>query len=292
MIDRSADWHTHSDVTDGADPPADMADAALAAGLRTWGLSDHVRADTTWLPDYVRTVRALRRDGLLVQCGVEAKMLDTTGRLDLPARLPRLDYVLVADHQVPGPAGPRHPAAVAADLAEGRLAASDVLDDLIAATVAGVRGSPVRPILAHLFSVLPKIGLSEDDVTDEHLAALASGCLEAGAAVEANEKWACPSPRILHALHRAGVPLTAGSDAHRVADVGRWSYLDTVTGTDPADLGPAVVANADSAGVEPAAVIGADRVGLRRAAVAGADAAGSRRTAVTAVDSAPHRQPG
>ncbi|MBN9620338.1 MAG: PHP domain-containing protein, partial [Actinobacteria bacterium] len=95
------DWHSHSSRTDGADDAERMADAAQRAGLGVWGLSDHVRADSTWLDDYVTVTRALRRDGLTIHCGVEAKLLDTSGRLDLPPGLPALDYVLVADHQFP-----------------------------------------------------------------------------------------------------------------------------------------------------------------------------------------------
>jgi len=223
-----ADWHTHSDRTDGADSAAAMADAAVTKGLDIWGLSDHVRAGTTWLFEYVEATRSIRREGLEIRCGVEAKLLDTAGRLDLPSELPPLDYVLVADHQFPGADGPQHPATIRAALESGSMAASDVVSDLVAATVAGVRRSPFRPIVAHLFSLLPKVGLSEADVTEEHLRILASACLDVGGSVEVNEKWRCPSARTLGYLASEGVSITAGSDAHCVEDVGRRDYLDSV----------------------------------------------------------------
>lgn len=222
------DWHTHSDRTDGASSAAAMADAAVVAGLRVWGLSDHVRASTTWLPDYVAATRSLRRDGLDIRCGVEAKLLDTSGALDLPAALPQLDYVLIADHQFPGRDGPGHPSTVRAAIEDGSMRAEDVVSDLIAATVGGLGRSPFRPIVAHLFSLLPKLGLSEADVTSQHLAALATGCRDSDGSVEINEKWRCPSARTLAHLAAAGVPITAGSDAHRAEDVGAHAYLDTV----------------------------------------------------------------
>lgn len=226
-IDRATDWHTHSSLTDGADTWDAMAEAASAAGLATLGASDHVRRDTSWLPEYVTEIRALDgRSGLRVMCGVEAKMLDSSGRLDFPAAAPALDYVLVADHQFPAADGPQTPGTVRAWIEADPAAASGVIDTLVSATCRAVALSPAPAVVAHLFSILPKTGLSEDVVSDEHLYALAAACVEAGAAVEVNEKWRCPSPRVVLGLAARGTRIVAGSDAHRASDVGRWVYLD------------------------------------------------------------------
>ena len=227
-VDRGTDLHTHSDLTDGADSPELMADAALSAQLTTWGLSDHVRADSTWVGDYERLVRALRRDELNIRCGVEVKILDRSGRLDLPANLPALDYVLVADHQFPGVDGPVSPREMTRRLVAGEITSTAVVDQLVSATCAAVAAAPFPAVLVHLFSLLPKMGLSEDEVGDEHRSALADACRTHDAAVEINEKWRCPSARTLDYLAAAGVVVVAGSDAHRCADIGAWSYLDEV----------------------------------------------------------------
>ena len=50
---------------------------------------------------------------------------------------------------------------------------------------------------------------------------LAQGCYRAGARVEVNEKWACPSPATIRALAAAGVPLVASTDSHDCADYRR-----------------------------------------------------------------------
>lgn len=233
MIDTGADRHTHSTTSDGHDDLDTMAEAATAAGLHTWGISDHVRASTPWVPDYVREVRRLREvrqpeDGLSIECGVEVKMLDSAGRLDLPARLEGLDYLLVADHQFPGPEGPVKPEQVRQDLAEARLTPTAVLETLIAATGAALHASPFPAIVAHLFSLLPKCGLDEDDVPEQLVDELATACRATDAAVEINEKWRCPSPRVARHLAERGVRLTAGSDAHQAVDIGAWAYLDEV----------------------------------------------------------------
>lgn len=232
MIDDRADWHTHSDLTDGADSLSAMVDAGRAAGLHTLGLSDHVRADTTWLPDYVATVRGLDHGPMVLRCGVEAKMLDSSGRLDVPRGIEKVDYLLIADHQYPGPHGPVHPRVVADQVANGALSPETVISTIIAATAAAVTASPVPAIIAHLFSLLPKCGVDESRVREDMLDDLVSATRAVGARVEVNEKWRCPSPRVVGYLSRHDVEITAGSDAHRVADVGRWSYLREVM--DPA----------------------------------------------------------
>ena len=96
------------------------------------------------------------------------------------------------------------------------------------ATCAAVHQAPARPIVVHPFSLLPKMGLSESDVNDDHLQALAAACCAAGAAVEINEKWRCPSESVITGLRERGVELVAGSDAHRREDVGVWSYVSDV----------------------------------------------------------------
>lgn len=225
MIDTGVDWHTHSDWTDGADTIEAMADAAVAAGVHSWGLSDHVRHDSAWLPEYVSAVRALRRDGLQISCGVETKIMDITGRLDLPSHLLGLDYLLIADHQFPGTEGPEHPTAVRDRIAAGQITPEAVVEQLVAATAAALRCSPLPATVVHPFSLLPKCGLDESLVTDELLDELAAACVAVDGAVEVNEKWRCPSSRVISGLHHRGVRLVAGSDAHRSADVGRYTYL-------------------------------------------------------------------
>lgn len=238
-IATGVDWHTHSDLTDGADPPAAMADAAVRAGLTGWGLSDHVRADSTWVDGYATTVRALRPAGVRVHLGVEAKLLDRHGHLDLPPGLPQLDHVLVADHQFPGDDGPLSPATVRLMLDERRIGAAAVVDTLVEATCRGVARSPAPAIVAHLFSLLPKLGLDEDDdVTTEHRAALVAALVATDSAVEVNEKWRCPSVVTVRTLLAGGARVVHGSDAHRAGEVGRHAYVDEVVAAlEAADAG-------------------------------------------------------
>jgi putative hydrolase len=227
-IDRRADPHTHSWISDGIASPQRMAEAAQARGLATWGLSDHVRAGTTWLAEYEQVVRGLHLDGLEIECGVEAKMLDDRGRLDLPARLPKLDYVLIADHQLPTPDGPMPPEQVRQHLGTGRWTGVDVVEQLVTALCAAASGAILPAIVAHPFSLLITCGVSDKLIDDEVLDAFAKACVSADVRVEINEKWRCPSPAVVVGLYARGVDLCRGSDAHRAEDVGAWTYADDI----------------------------------------------------------------
>lgn len=112
------DFHVHSTFSDGASTLAENVAAARERGLRTLCLVDHVRRDTAWVPDFTAAVEQYRHQpGLRVLAGVEAKILDSTGQLDIPPDLGSrvgIDLVLIADHQFPADNGPVHPAHVRA----------------------------------------------------------------------------------------------------------------------------------------------------------------------------------
>jgi putative hydrolase len=235
----AADHHTHTSFSDGHDSLEEMVHAATAGGLRTLYVTDHVRRDTEWLPAYTAAVReaAGRAGPLTVVCGVETKILDTAGRLDLPEDLTGVRHLAVADHRFPLPDGPAHPADVAGMLADGRLTPEAALDALTDATAAALHAVPAGRTahLAHLFSVLPKSGLDERAVGRARLARIAEACLATGSAVEVNEKWRCPSPGMVRVLRRLGVRMVAGSDAHTAAAVGKWEYVTHVLEEDGKD---------------------------------------------------------
>ena len=117
-----------------------------------------------------------------------------------------------------------HPRDVRAELARGERTPGEVIDGLIEATTGALR-QVASPQLAHLFSLLPKLGLDESDVPAPALAHLARECRRAGARVEVNEKWACPSARTLRACAAAGVPLVASTDSHDCASVGDYHRI-------------------------------------------------------------------
>jgi putative hydrolase len=223
------DYHVHSTFSDdGSSTLAENVSAAAGRGLRTLCLADHVRRDTAWVPEFAAAVAEYRgRPGPRVLAGVEAKIWDGSGRLDLPEALDGIDLVLIADHQFPADNGPVHPAEVRSAITYGGMTAAEAIERVCEATARAVLYGGQGPgvLLAHLFSLLPKIGLDEAMVPDALLADLAKRAAHAGALAEVNEKWSCPSPRTVTALVRAGVTVVAGSDSHHCRDIGvydRW----------------------------------------------------------------------
>jgi putative hydrolase len=224
------DYHVHSVFSDDAvSTLAENVQAARERGLRTVCLAEHVRRETATVGDFLAAVAGLPPEpGLRVLAGVEAKILDHRGTLDLPDLPAGVDLVLIADHQFPGPAGPLLPSQVRSALASGELAATDAVESLVESTAAAL-GQADRPLLVHLFSVLPKVGLAESGVPGSLLRMLAGRARATGAMVEVNEKWACPSARSLRVFADAGVPIVASTDSHNCADVGVYERVRQIT---------------------------------------------------------------
>ncbi|MEP6479618.1 MAG: histidinol-phosphatase, partial [Rhodoglobus sp.] len=105
---------------------------------------------------------------------------------------------------------------------------TELLDMLIGAlgmAMKAVAAGPATVQLAHCFSILPKIGLSEADLSDAQLADWAAVAESTGTLIEVNEKWGCPGPRAVRAAIAAGARLVAASDAHLATEVGRYERV-------------------------------------------------------------------
>ena len=101
----AGDYHTHTCFCDGADTPEDMVQAAIARGMRYFGLSGHMPVscyENDWcmteqqLPIYLQTVRRLQEqygDRISILAGVEA---DTNGTGELDA----FDYRIGSVHSI------------------------------------------------------------------------------------------------------------------------------------------------------------------------------------------------
>ena len=201
------DYHVHSTFSDDAvSTLAENLAAARERGLRTLCLAEHVRRGTAWVPEFLAAVHALRPvPGLEVLAGVEVKILARAGRLDLPGGTGGADLV--------------------------------VIECLIEATVGAMQVAG-RPQLAHLFSILPKMGIDESAVPDRAIGHLARQAGTAGAQLEVNEKWACPSARTVRAFADAGVPLVASTDSHDCRAIGVYTSVRRITDGAFADLVP------------------------------------------------------
>lgn len=222
------DHHVHSTFSDGKSTLEENIAHAERVGLRRLGCVDHVRVDTTYVPAYVKAIGALRSTTAVeLSAGIEAKILDTDGRLDLPAAgLDGVDRVYIADHQFPWRGGPQSPRVVKGWLEGGETSPDACIAALVDATIAAMRGCRAHAlVLAHLFSILPKVGLAEDRVSSAHLQALAAAAVETRTIVEISERWRCPSVRTLATMKAAGVALVCSTDSHMASAIGRYEYV-------------------------------------------------------------------
>jgi putative hydrolase len=122
---------------------------------------------------------------------------------------------------------------VKAPIDVGLMTPEETVDGLIDATVHAIGRTAEaghRPQLAHLFSLLPQLGLDESDVDSAQLDRLARACRDGGAAVEVNEKWGCPGPAAIAAFRAAGVELVPSTDSHQAEDVGRYQRVPGLLG--------------------------------------------------------------
>jgi putative hydrolase len=185
---------------------------------------DHVRASTDWVPNYVAAVNRLRSQTRVeLRCGIEAKLMDTSGALDLPEHIDGVDAIYAADHQVPLDIGPTHPREVRERIAGGDLRAADVIDALLTSTARAL-DRPQRVVIAHFLSILPKIGLTEADVPLEGLETLAEATKRTGQEIEISERWRCPSAETLRPFKSRGVPIVLSTDSHKRGTIGRYEY--------------------------------------------------------------------
>lgn len=230
MIRLDEDHHVHSTFSDGRASVVDMALTARDRGLTELGFADHVRRESWWLPRYVQAVRRAREivPGITLRIGVEAKVLDAHGTLDLPTDLTGIEQIVIADHQYPGDEGPVDPKLIRAALAAGAVAKNDVIDRLVDSTRRAVLAADRPVIIGHLFSILPKMGISHGLVDPARVEPLFDACLATNARMEVDERWRSPGSAVVERALARGVRVVASSDSHSQRPVGRYRYVADV----------------------------------------------------------------
>lgn len=230
MLNLREDMHVHSTASDGKNEIEENLAEAEALGLTRFGCVDHVRLDTTWVPEYVaRVQRARSKFGFEIWTGVEAKLLDQRGTLDMPKDLTGVDRVYVADHQFPLGDRCYKPLEIKQKLASGELTQQQCFEALIESTLGAMRRYP-NLVIAHLFSILPKLGFQESQVQRNAIAELARECVATGTLIEVDERWRAPSYATVRIFAEHGVPILCSSDAHKRENIGRYTHNALVAG--------------------------------------------------------------
>lgn len=222
------DMHVHSTFSDGKGTISENVAAAEYQGLRRLGCVDHVRRDTTWVPHFVHAIRTEQKNTRvrLFAC-VEAKFLDENGTLDLPEQLEGIDAIYAADHQFPLGAGVVAPGQIKQALENGDMSIDECTTTLTNALCRSMERNP-KLVIAHMFSILPKVGVPEHCVTMEQLTRIAQVARLTHARVEFDERWCCPGPRSLRVFQDLGVEILCSSDAHIPKKIGKYTHAQRI----------------------------------------------------------------
>ncbi len=223
------DLHVHSTWSDGRATLEENLATAEMLGLKRLGLVDHVRHDTVWVPDFVRAVNALRETtNIQLICGVETRMLNEFGALDLPPDLKGVDRVYIADHRLPFGNQCLTPQDVRLLRRCNLVTNAEIVDSLVRASVACMKNSPLPAVMAHWGSILPKVDVDPRLVTERQLDRLAEAAMQTGTWVEVDERWQAPCSPTVMGLAQRGVPIVFSSDAHRPKHIGQFPWATTV----------------------------------------------------------------
>lgn len=215
------DLHMHTTHTDGKATIAEMADAAVAAGVAEILFSEHVRHTSTYFPEFAREVRALQLPRLRAYLGAEAKVLDLEGVLDCPPSAAAIcDALIGSVHSLPAnPDGsPQKWSHLDAATAVEREFAYAMA--IVTKSRAHILGHPMGMCVTRL-RVAPI----------EQIGQLARACREHGKAFELNVRY-CPQPtEWVAAVKQAGCLVSIGSDAHSTREVGgAWAAFMKTNG--------------------------------------------------------------
>jgi len=223
------DMHVHSRFSDGEGSIQENAERAIEMGLKRLGCVDHVRRDTPWVEDFTDAVAAMRSSfpAIELSAGLEAKILNQNGDLDLPPSAGAADLIYAADHRFPLGNACLAPQEIRDQLRSGALSVEAAVASLVEAT-ANAMLKRKNLVIAHLFSILPKVGLHEGHVSTAQLHALARAAKQTGARLEVDERWRCPSLRTTRVFYEAGVPVICSTDSHKVQSIGRYEFVRTV----------------------------------------------------------------
>lgn len=243
-----ADYHTHTCYSHGAGTVFDNVKAAKERGLQEIAIADHGPANLFGVG--VRdldTFARLRRDvevanvrfaGVRVLLAVEANVIATDGRLDIPLPMQNsFDLVLAGLHMLVRPCSWWSAAQVAAVNMLARMNERNVRRALVANT-----DLLVQAVYRNKIDIITHPGYRLPIDTQE----LAKACVLNGTAMEINTSHMHTSVQYLRRAAQEGVRFAIGSDAHDPGRVG-----DLQAGCDlaaEAGIGPEQIINAYSQG--------------------------------------------
>jgi putative hydrolase len=214
----SGDWHCHTRYTDGRNTVAEMCRQAGSNGLKLIAFTEHVRKTLTY--DFDKLVQDVKRarnnhPGMEILVGCEAKVLDSSGSLDVDeGTLDKCDIVLATFHSFPhtplNESGTFDRRRLLSPSSHGRLPSREELEKALA----GMISNPLVDIWIHPITFFQKCPMCEKDIRQ-----MVELCIKNKVLIEDNMKPRYRSPHFINYCRKAGARIAIGSDAHSVEDL-------------------------------------------------------------------------
>lgn len=212
-----ADFHIHSNWTDGENPVAEMYEQAVACGIDRMLFSEHARKTSGgWFPKFAAEVRSLPGDPCQALVGVECKVESFDGTLDISEDIRRTcDLVMASVHRFPGEA-------VVRPGPEAGYSREEAIETEFRLAMAALR-NPDTDILGHpfgmcyrRFAIAPPMDLMRELIRES---------ARTGVAFEINARYH-PNPRqLVEWCVAEGANVSLGSNAHVPGEVGRITRI-------------------------------------------------------------------
>jgi len=205
------DFHIHTNWTDGVHSVQEMYDAACQLGLECILFSEHARKSSiSWFRSFTREVRALPRKPCRALVGVEARVVDFDGNIEIDNDIISLcDLVVGSVHRFPGEKG--------IPLSFEKVSPIEALEIEFKLTKK-LLDNPYIHILGH------PMGMCYSKYTalisDNKIIQLVEKAKKNNIAVEINSKYFPDLPKLIQMCQGSGTLISLGSDAHSKEELG------------------------------------------------------------------------
>lgn len=201
------DLHVHTVYSDGFAEPEKVVESVLGTNLKLLGIADHgpglgVGITNSNFERYIKDIRILKKDSdLPILLGIEANILDSEGRLDIPSYLVNeLDYIMAGIH-----------------LAEySSMDLDRFARGYLERLIKSIEDNEID-IISHPFWYRGDVSRH---LSVEEIDSFIEVALRNNVAVELNQKYRAPDGLLLSRLLNSDLKISLGSDAHSLEEVG------------------------------------------------------------------------
>jgi len=221
------DIHIHNKYSSDAKGSAeDVLREACKKNLEYIAFTNHVPPDPAWLSDLKKEVEDLKKYEIGVLVGAEIGIKDVNGGLFIsPKYLSELDFILAADHILPGVPYRYSNGVYFKDPLLENFTKEEVIEKWFKSIVKAIESRLVDAV-AHIGWVIVQERVVESlkEVPSEYKKTIAEKAAEYNVFIEVNTSAQLPDEELIKYCLREGAKLVLGSDAHEPSVVGEIEW--------------------------------------------------------------------